>query len=124
MPNLEGLPPFPERKNCFRQVRGGDTRDYEIHRQTGMIQNHDYSSQHFTLDVPRTPARAGYNLGLVNLFSRKASLALFWRHHSRRSERFPPLYCNAKSTRFTASPGGKKAFRRVRGAGTHATSLI
>jgi hypothetical protein len=27
MPNLQGLPPFPERKNCFRQVRGADTRD-------------------------------------------------------------------------------------------------
>ena len=24
---LQGLPQFSERKNCFRQVRGGDTRD-------------------------------------------------------------------------------------------------
>jgi len=39
MPNLQGVPPFPERKNCFRQVREGDTRDHSSTRteRTGSI---------------------------------------------------------------------------------------
>ena len=48
-----------------------------IHRQTGLISVHDYRSQYHTVDVPRIHARAGYNYGLVHLFSRKASLELF-----------------------------------------------
>jgi hypothetical protein len=59
MPNLQGVPPFPERKNCSRQVRGGDTRDYAP---IVIEHHHQLARQYFLLCFLRT---LGVNLKIA-----------------------------------------------------------